>query len=371
MLDSMLRKDRFFVLLAGCLLAVTSLQLYAGAWYKGDLHAHSIHSDGNLEVIEIIRMVEEIGLDFFVLTDHDSKMGGVPRHFVDPDYFSEKTILLYGVEWTSKKGHANIFHTRPFPYARLWKTNRSLNAEMAISEAHRHHALFSLNHPARRFGKWRYGLLEGVDLIEVWNNPERHNRNSRAIKDFWDPYLKMGIKVTGVGGSDIHFYSGPLFKVVRPGSPTTWAYAEKRSGKSILEAIKSGKVSISYSPYSERLELYADTNGDGQFNAMSGDEVKAHNETVTFKLKIAKGHDFYSGKRLKEIKVVKNGREIKTIMIKKGQNQYFFRDKIGGEGKVYYRAELIGRHFPGHTPHVFFYGKIISLTNPIYFGNGW
>ena len=79
------------------------------AWYKGDLHCHSTHSDGDSSVADVIRSAEERGLDFFVITDHDGSMRGVPTHWHDPDYRSERMILLYGVEWTTTMGHANVW----------------------------------------------------------------------------------------------------------------------------------------------------------------------------------------------------------------------------------------------------------------------
>ena len=40
--------------------------------YIGALHAHSIFSDGSGEVADIARLADESGLDFLILTDHNT-----------------------------------------------------------------------------------------------------------------------------------------------------------------------------------------------------------------------------------------------------------------------------------------------------------
>ena len=70
-----------------------------GKWYKGDLHAHSNYSDGYDTVGEMIKVAEGLGLEFLVLTDHDTT-----AHWNDPDCKSEKMVLLYGVEWGPSRG---------------------------------------------------------------------------------------------------------------------------------------------------------------------------------------------------------------------------------------------------------------------------
>ncbi|MBW2184376.1 MAG: CehA/McbA family metallohydrolase, partial [Deltaproteobacteria bacterium] len=148
--DSLIKKLLFTaVLLMGTLWAYHShAQIETGQWYKGDLHAHSTHSDGDSPVADIIARAEDLGLNFFALTDHDTSVKGNPSHFSDPDYYSEKMVLLYGVEWTSTLGHANIWSSAPFAYQELWQANRENDAAAAIAAAHTQEALFSVNHPA-------------------------------------------------------------------------------------------------------------------------------------------------------------------------------------------------------------------------------
>ena len=108
--------------------AICSAQIPSGTWYKGDLHSHSTYSDGDSSVAEVIASAEAKDLDFFALTDHDTSMAGNPLHWLDPAYHSNTLALLYGVEWTTPKGHANLWATAPFDYSQLWQANRARDA---------------------------------------------------------------------------------------------------------------------------------------------------------------------------------------------------------------------------------------------------
>ena len=44
-----------------------------GQWYRGDLHCHSRHSDGDAPLSEIIAYLEKTGLDYFAVTGEHSQ----------------------------------------------------------------------------------------------------------------------------------------------------------------------------------------------------------------------------------------------------------------------------------------------------------
>ena len=59
-------------------------------WYLGDLHAHSVHSDGAWEVADLVAAARTRGLDFVTLTDHNTTGGlggdGPVRRTRAPDH---------------------------------------------------------------------------------------------------------------------------------------------------------------------------------------------------------------------------------------------------------------------------------------------
>ena len=42
-----------------------------GNWYKGNLHTHTTHSDGDLSPKEMAARYRDKGYDFLAITDHD------------------------------------------------------------------------------------------------------------------------------------------------------------------------------------------------------------------------------------------------------------------------------------------------------------
>jgi hypothetical protein len=95
-----------------------------GVWLKGDLHLHSRHShdSSNNSGAKIISFAESVGFDYLCITDHDNHVQGDVAHhtWTDPEFTSKSVLLLYGAEWTTTRGHGNIFSARPYDQQRLY-----------------------------------------------------------------------------------------------------------------------------------------------------------------------------------------------------------------------------------------------------------
>ncbi|MEZ4626533.1 MAG: PHP domain-containing protein, partial [Thermomicrobiales bacterium] len=76
-------------------------------WYRGDLHAHTIYSDGDATPRQLAELARARGLDFFGITDHNRSQdsaGLVPTGARWP-------LLVPGVEVTTYAGHFNVWGT--------------------------------------------------------------------------------------------------------------------------------------------------------------------------------------------------------------------------------------------------------------------
>lgn len=370
----------------------------AAEWYKGDLHAHSNYSDGDSPVAEVVAGAERNGLDFFVITDHDSMMGGVPVHWFDAGYVSSTMVLLYGVEWTTRRGHANVWAASPFDFSALWQAHLTGDAEAALAAAHAQGALFSINHPRRM--PWTYAVPADADCVEVWNGPMKINANFPATHVFWDDLLRAGRQITGVGGSDthhLHRYQAPFTEY---GHPTTWVYAESRTGQAILDGIRAGHVVISHRFDVPRLDFTADVDGDGSYETMVGDSVTASGGEVSFRVVPGAGRGGSGGVvelpmwllgrldggrpgwatllwlmlgsgsvgpgQRQLVVVVRDGRLFKGWLIGGTPDEIVFRDEPPAGQPSYYRVERYGETGMRLLNRLF-YGKRTGLTNPIYF----
>lgn len=393
-------KTRSSFLMAILLLSLTSIAAFAsGQWYKGDLHSHSLYSDGDSSVKEVLESVTSKGLDFFALTDHDTYADGDPEHWDDPDYFSEKAVLLYGIEWSTEDGHANLWASRPFDYTAVWEANEANDAKAAVLAAHGQSALFSVNHPIRN--PWTHPMVDGIDCVEIWNGPMIVNQNYRASNEFWDRILLKRKRVTGVGGSDTHQLDGIISKFTGHGNPTTWVYAEKKDAPAILSAIARGRVSVSYTFDAPRLEFTADQDGDGVFETLMGDTIAAAGNTkpvfkialkgqppagdgdlvkvpdsivrhlgekrvtlrdlLWFAIKLIKMGD----DELKFVSLIKDGKIFMAWLVSGGTDEIRFSDGISSGVPAFYRVEVFGK------PEVkglrkLIYGFRLAVSNPIY-----
>src|SRR3984957_15034452 len=266
-----------------------------GMWLKGELHLHSRHSNdaSNNSIGKVIGFCDSAGIDFLAITDHDNHVQGDVAHhtWADPEFHSDTVLLLYSAEWTTTRGHGNVFSARPYDHQRLYdvRDQRDIVIGAIVKELGVH---LSANHPS---GKDHFGFsYDMVKSIEVWNSAI-WSRNANAIM-IWDDMLSSGRKLTGRGGSDSHHgtpdtpdqatkntYQRQANYV---GTPTTWVFAKERTLQAVVDALTNGRVAVSANPYAPRVELYAALDQDGKMNMMMGDNTKATGRPVNFRVQL-------------------------------------------------------------------------------------
>lgn len=262
-----------------------------GVWLKGDLHVHSRHSteSSNNSIEKIINFSKSVKMDYVCITDHDNHVDGDVEHhtWADPEFKSDSLLLLYGAEWTTTRGHGNVFSDKPYHHKRLFdvRDERDVNIGKVKKSLNIH---LSANHPS---GKDNFGFsYDLVQSIEVWNSSV-WPKNANAIM-IWDDMLSSGRMMTGRGGSDAHH--GVPTGAEKPsantyqaeynyvGTPTTWVFAKEKNLTAIVDALTHGKVSVSSNPFAPRVEFYADANEDGEFEMMMGDNAISKGKPVKF-----------------------------------------------------------------------------------------
>jgi hypothetical protein len=347
-----------------------------GVWLKGDLHLHSRHSkdSSNNPEAKIISFAESVGMDYLCITDHDNHVLGDVAHntWTDPEFKSNSVLLLYGAEWTTTRGHGNVFSARPYDHQRLYdvRDQRDIVVGAVKKELGIH---LSANHPS---GKDHFGFsYDMVDSIEVWNSAV-WPKNANAIM-IWDDMLSSGRKLTGRGGSDSHHgtpdtpdqatkntYQRQANYV---GTPTTWVFAKERTLQAVVDALTNGRVAVSENPYAPRVELYADLDQDGKMDMMMGDNAKATGKPVTFRVQLT--GDTVAGASY-TVRVVKDGNPFSTLQAVGGKTTMVeFTDTPKELGRTYYRVEVEGppTAYPQVPGSAALSGNMVGLSNPIYF----
>jgi hypothetical protein len=301
-------------------------------WLKGDLHTHSVHSDGTFTLREKADICEEAGLDFLGLTDHNaaSQNEAYPR---DVD-----TLFIPGMELTTNKGHLNLFGVNnPI---RDFRVNTMEELHNVLKEARENGAYISLNHPYCRNTGWRWDWDFDYDWVEVWNGPWR-DENQDAL-DWWQEQLVSGKRLVAVGGSDAH---RPHPYVIH-GMPTTWVYSKSLTSSEILKSIDKGHVVLSYSPKGPFISLTCGI-------SMTGDVCEDTKQPVMLNVKDVQYSDV--------VKVISNQGIEQEVMVEEGQDSLDLSWAVGNCS--FYRVE-VWRYFPEAKSRL-----LAALCNPIYFSN--
>ena len=353
----------------------TVQQSSAGVWLKGDLHVHSRHSteSSNNSISKIINFSKSVKMDYVCITDHDNHVNGDVEHhtWADPEFKSDSLLLLYGAEWTTTRGHGNVFSDKPYNHQKLFdvRDQRDVNIGKVKKSLGIH---LSANHPS---GKDNFGFsYDLVQSIEVWNSAV-WPKNANAIM-IWDDMLSSGRMMTGRGGSDAHH--GVPVGAEKPssntyqaeynyvGTPTTWVFAKERSLKAVVDALTNGKVSVSSNPFAPRVEFYADANGDGKFEMMMGDNIKSSGKPVKFLVQL---NGNLSPDADYTVTVIKNGKNLNTFHAKGNIPVIQFEDTTNAEGRTYYRVTVEGWNtpYPQVSKSMALSEKMVALSNPIYF----
>ena len=314
-----------------------------GRWWRGDLHMHTVHSDGTWTIAELISSARNTGLDFIVITDHNTA-----SHHAEIDRLSRgsrQPLVMRGEEITTYGGHTNAwglpsgawidFRTHPGDTKRI---------SSIAAAAHRAGALISINHPFVLCGgcSWGYDAeARGFDAIEVWNGSWDFT-DEPALK-MWDNILQSGRRITAIASTDSHRPDTPI------GKPSTHVAAKVLSQATLLTAIRGGHAYLSDGAPRFAISFEAET-GTGKHQARSiiGDEI--HLQAPAKIRFVITTEATPAGAK---VSLISNGEVIKDFPARTdGQPQVV---EIDCRENSYYRIEVRDRK-----------NTMLALTNPIY-----
>jgi hypothetical protein len=237
------------------------------AWYRGDLHMHTAHSDGQCPnqtgqkvpcpVFLTVEAAARRGLDFIAITDHNATSQYDVMRELQP-YF-DKVLLIPGREITTFQGHLNFLGTTGYLDFRLGSSSVP-DMNTLLRKADRLGAVVSINHPDAPSGEMCMGcgwtpaspvdmhLLAAIEAIN--GGSEMHGFNGVP---FWNKQLDDGYRLSGIGGSDNHNATSPPEEPSSVGSPTTVVYAADLSTPAILAGIRAGHVFIDLTGSHDRM----------------------------------------------------------------------------------------------------------------------
>lgn len=175
-------------------------------WYKGNLHTHTINSDGDSPPYDVLAWYKRNGYHFLVITDHNT--------FTDPALFDTNpndTFLLVGGEEVT---NARTVHVNAVGISRVIpRQNGSTVTELlqaSIDAVRAQGGLPLINHP--NFG-WAFTATEMLPLkrtalLEIASGHPlvNHSGDGRipSTEQMWDQLLSAGVRIYGVAVDDAH-----------------------------------------------------------------------------------------------------------------------------------------------------------------------
>jgi len=211
----------------------------------GDLHTHTIASDGVLSLLELAGHAQRHGLAFLGITDHNQA--------ADPALLKNvpEITLIPGIEWTHYNGHAGFLGVGQ-AYDGPFFTRSFEQVQARFRSARERGALIIIDHPCDEQCGFQFDLSHlPFDCLEIWNGPMRES-NFRAVA-LWQSLLVSGRKIPAVGGSDYH--RDKLFQIL--GGPSMGVYAMSSAVEDILSAVCDGHCFITFSPQGPTIALEA------------------------------------------------------------------------------------------------------------------
>jgi hypothetical protein len=329
--------------------------------YIGAIHIHSVFSDGSGQADEIAGFADEVGLDYIILTDHNT-LRALKEGY---EGWYGNTLLIVGCELNDKE---NKNHYLALGIDRTFSTR--LPAKEYVRQvkeaggigflAHPHEKRTHLKeHPPYPWTDWD---IEDFTGIEIWNHMSEWMENLTEENKYvsfvhplktivappeetlkkWDE-LSLKRKVVGIGGIDAHAHKHSvlgfveveifpykvLFKSIRTHILTDEKLdkgvspeAVAGNKKIILAALERGNCFLANSYHGDARGFRFLAENEGRVYSM-GDEFRF---SGSFKLKI------FTPAENPEIKVIRNGVLYKAL---EGKEAEFIVEEPG-----VYRVEV-------------------------------
>ncbi|MFD5797350.1 CehA/McbA family metallohydrolase [Streptomyces diastatochromogenes] len=251
------------------------------AWYRGDCHLHSWHSDGRRTPAEIGALARAAGLDFINSSEHNT----TSSHAHWADVAGDDLLVLLGEEVTTRNGHVLALGTEPGTFVD-WRyrardgrfgrfARRIREAGGLVVPAHPHATCVGCG--------WRFGFGE-ADAVEVWNGP--YTPDDEVTLAAWDAQLVASVRERGkgrqwlpaMGNSDAHRDPDAV------GMPQTVVLAEDLTREAIQQGLRAGR---SYVAESRHVTLSLSVAGGDQEAGM-GERLAVPEDTpVTVRLEVS------------------------------------------------------------------------------------
>ena len=332
-------------------------------WIPCELHTHTLHSDGSLELMSLAEKAGNLGLECIALTDHNTTAGHREIAAVE---MATGLNIISGLEWTTFYGHMVAMGVESYVD---WRDKGPADIQKGIDEIHQAGGLAGVAHPYRMGSPmctgcyWQFEVEDWdmVDYLEVWseNFPALNPTNKKAF-ELWTRLLDQGYRITAVSGRDWHGSgnSREHIAVTYLGMDED-RYLDNSASykKALLAALKNGHVAVTMGPL---LKLMVKTSVNGS-EYISGEEAAITKDSDEIEATAELDFSVRAGKweldaQPLTIVFTSNCGILKEICMQKSCEKV--TANITHKGLKWIRAEAYGS--------IGGFNSLIAFTNPVY-----
>ncbi len=217
-------------------------------WFKGNLHTHTLRSDGDSTPGRVVSWYRNHGYDFVAMTDHDRL---APVSWLNAQYGADGGFLVLQGEEVTDDVAGRPVHLNAIGPAEVVMPQHG----DTIVDAMRRNAaaigraggLAVINHPnfLSPIGSGALASVPGATLFELFNGNLQTNSRSASgtvgIEDQWDAILSSGRQMYGVATDDAHmFHAAARRDESGPGRGWVYVHARHLTAGAILDALARG-----------------------------------------------------------------------------------------------------------------------------------
>ena len=219
-----------------------------GLWFKGNLHAHTLNSDGDSTPDDVVRWYREHGYNFVTITDHNYLTGVDGLNAVHGA--ADKFLVIKGEEVTDRFGEKPIHVNGLMPESFITPPGGSSVVSMVqnmVDAIRKAGGTPSINHP--NFG-WAIAAdelaqIQRTRLFEVFNgHPTVNNLGGAGVpglEEVWDRILSSGKLLYGIAVDDAHYFKRPEDKnAPRPGTGWVFVRTPRLDARALVAAVERG-----------------------------------------------------------------------------------------------------------------------------------
>jgi hypothetical protein len=258
-------------------------------WTACELHAHTLHSDGDYSVRELLDRAAHLGLEAMAVTDHDTEAAHDEIGSMDP---ASHIPVVRGVEWTTFYGHALVIgcseqvdwrSAEPETIDEAFRKVRAAGGITGVAHP------FAVGDPICCGCRWQFNLRDWhlADMLEIWSGASPQNRlHTRNALELWNMLLDQGFAVTGISARDWH---GEEDDDRRPFAVTyLWIDPEGDITEEAKRAVRERKAYLTVGPGISATAVSAAGNPEGSPGSGIGGSLPAG--AVRFQVTVERGH---------------------------------------------------------------------------------